>query len=166
MNEDTSSCPADCAGKELETTFEFTLGSSGNMFEVEALRDISISSFVINAMSRGTGAVEVYARNGSYSGHEESSVGWELIYDNPAVAHNRRGQPTELGDLGNVVSIAEGFSKSFFVASSKSLVYQLGTEEGAPFVSDESLVIYEGVGTYSVFTGAPHSPRVFGGIIR
>ena len=166
MNEDAESCPLDCAGKELETTFEFSLGSSGNIFTVKALRDISVTSFVINAMSRGQGAVQVYTRNGSYSGHEQNSAGWELVYDNPTVAHNRRGQPTELGDFDNVVSIASGVTQSFFVTSTKSLVYQKGTEEGAPFVSDESMVIYEGVGTTDEFAGVAHSPRVFGGIIR
>jgi len=166
MEESSQSCPADCASKELQTTFDFSLGSSGNMFTVEALRDISVSSLVVNAMSRGQGAVKVYTRNGSYSGHEQSSDGWELIYNNPATTHNRRGESTELGDFDDAVFISSGATQSFFVTSSKGLVYEAGTEEGALFENDESMVIYEGVGTTDEFSGAIHSPRVFGGILR
>ncbi len=54
----------------------------------------------------------------------------------------------------------------FFVTSTKKLVYVMGTEEGTPYASDGSLVIYEGVGTTDVFAGVPYSPRVFGGVIR
>lgn len=165
-SEDLKSCPIDCAGRELQTTFEFSLGSSGNMFTVEALRDITVSSFVVNAMSRGEGAVKVYTRNGSYSGHEQSSEGWELIYYNRTVLHNRRGRRTELGDFDNAVFIKSGATQAFFVTSSNGLVYKEGTEESAEFVSDESIVIHEGLGTTGEFSGDPFSPRVFGGIIR
>lgn len=165
-NEDSNSCPSDCANKEIETTFDFALGSSGNMFSVEALRDISITSLVINAMRKGEGAVQVYTRHGSYIGYERSDSGWELIYNNHSVIHNKRGQPTELGDFENAVSIASGATQSFFVTSSNKLVYERGTEEGAIFKGDESLRIFEGVGTTGIFDGVNYSPRVFGGIVR
>ncbi|KAL7543067.1 hypothetical protein ACHAXR_012379, partial [Thalassiosira sp. AJA248-18] len=165
MNEDSESCPADCAGKELETTFDFSLGSSGNMFNLKALRDIYVSSFAINAMGKGQGAVKVYTRNGSYIGHEQNSAGWELIYDNSEVDHGRRGQPTELGDFDNAVFIASGATQSFFVTSSKGLVYEAGTKEGDQIAIDESLVVYEGIGTTGEFAGDTYSPRVFGGKI-
>lgn len=166
-DEGSSSCPADCAGKQLETTFAFTLGSKGNMFQVEALRrDISISSIIINSMSRGVGAVKVYTRSGSYGGHEQNSDGWTLIYDNPSLTHNRRGQPTELGDFNSAVNVNSGTVQSFLVTSSKGVVYKAGTEEGAPFVSDDSMVIYEGIGTTDVFSGVTYSPRVFGGRLK
>ena len=165
-SEDFDSCPIDCARRELQTTFEFSLGSSGNMFTVEAQRDIAVSSFAINAMSRGEGEVKVYTRNGSYNGHVQSSEGWELIYHNHIVVHNRRGRRTELGDFANAVIIKSGATQSFFVTSSKGLVYKEGTKESAEFVRDESLVIHEGLGTTGEFSGDPFSPRVFGGIIR
>jgi len=166
MEEGSDSCPADCAGKVLETTFSFSLGSSGSMFKLEALRDVTVSSLVINAMSRGEGEVKVYTRIGDYSGHERNSVGWELIYDNSAVIHNRRGEPTELGDFNTPVFIEKGDTRSFFVTSSMGVLYEPDTVEGAPFVSDESIVIYEGIGTTEEFSGIIHSPRVFGGIVR
>jgi len=166
MTEGSESCPADCSRKELVTTFDFNLGSSGNMFSVEALRDLAISSLVINAMSKGQGEVKVYSRNGSYTSHELNSQGWELIYSNPTVVHKKRGQPTELGDFSKPVMIKSGSIQSFFVHSSKSLVYTAGTQEGVPFASDDSIVIFEGIGTTDKFDGRTYSPRVWGGIVR
>ncbi|KAL7552277.1 hypothetical protein ACHAWF_015504 [Thalassiosira exigua] len=166
VNEDSESCPGDCVDKELETTFNFSLGSDGVMFALKALRDISISSLVINAMSRGQGSVKVYIRNGNYSGHEQSNNGWVLIYDNPTLTHDRRGRRTELGNFDNAIYIEGDTTKSFFVTSSNGLVYQEGKKEGEAYASDESLVIYEGIGTTGEFSGTTFSPRVFGGIIR
>lgn len=166
MTEGSESCPVDCSGKELVTTFEFSLGSTGSMFSIEAKRDVSISSLVINAMSRGEGEVKVYSRTGSYLGHELSSEGWELIYLNGAVVHNKRGVPTELGSFQNAVSIKSGAIQSFYVTSTLGLVYNAGTKEGAPLSSDSSLVIHEGVGTTGDFSGTIHRPRAFGGAVR
>ena len=164
--EDSTSCPADCAGKELETTFDFTLGSTGVLFSLKALRDVSVSSFAVNAMSRGEGEVKVYTRSGGYSGHEQSSEGWELVYNNASVTHNRRGKPTELGDFDKAVLVTAGATQSFLIISSKGLVYKAGTEQGAEFVSDEAMIVYEGAGITSEFEGSIYSPRVFGGIVR
>ena len=148
------------------TTFEFSLGSSGNIFTVEALRDVSISSFVINTMRKGEGTVKVFTKGGSYSGYEQNREEWKLIYEDPSVYHKGRGKPTELGDFNNPVPVAGGSTQSFFVTSSKGLVYKAGTEEGKVFASDESLVIYEGIGTTAEFTGDLYRSRVFGGKIR
>ena len=166
MTEDSHSCPADCAGKELETTFKFNLGSSGVMFTVKALRDISITSLVVNAMSRGEGTVKVYTRDGSYNGHELKWKDWELIYNNPAVIHGRRGQYTELGGFQQNIPIAKGETQSFFVISTKGLVYKAGKKEGDLFTSNNAIEIYEGIGTTDEISGAIYSPRVFGGIVR
>jgi len=166
MTEDSQSCPDDCSGKEISTTFDFNLGSSGNMFSVRALRDVSVTSLVINAMSKGRGEVKVYTRSGSYTDHVLSSQGWELIYSNQGVVHKKRGQATELGDFLTPVLIKSGSIQSFFVHSSNSLVYTVGTNEGDTYTSDDSVVIYEGIGTTGIFSGATNSPRVWGGIIR
>ena len=166
MTEDSMSCPNDCSEKEITTTFDFNLGSSGNMFSVEALRDVFVTSLVINSMSKGRGEVKVYTRNGSYTDHMLSSQGWNLIYSNQAVVHKKRGQPTDLGDFSKPVLIKSGSIQSFFVHSSKSLVYTAGTKEDDTCISDDSIVIYEGIGTTGIFSGTTYSPRVWGGIIR
>ena len=165
VNENSESCPTDCASREIETTFLYNLGSSGNMFSIKAKRDISISSLAINSNSRGYGAVKVYTRAGSYTGHEQSSAGWDMVYDNASVKHNRRGQATDLGDLDSIVFVAKGSTQSFFVTSTQGLVYKGGNEEFAVFESDESIEILEGIGTDGDFTGSLFSPRIWGGKI-
>ena len=166
MTEDSQSCPDDCSGKEISTTFDFNLGSSGNMFSVRALRDVSVTSLVINAMSKGRGEVKVYTRSGSYTDHVLSSQGWKLIYSNQALVHEKRGQPTELGDFSKPVLIKSGAIQSFFVHTSKSLVYTAGTKEGDTYISDDSILVFEGIGTTGIFSGATYSPRIWGGTIR
>ena len=153
-------------GNELETTFEYDLGSGGSMFTVEAKQNILITSLAINSNSRGAGEVKIYTREGGYSGHVNSSDGWELIYDNPSAMHSRRGQATELGDFEQGVRIAKGMSQSFFVSSSKGLVYKSGDQENSSFTSDQSLSILEGIGTDESFSDMIHTPRVWSGIIR
>ena len=136
------------------------------MFTIKALRDISVTSIVLNSVARGVGEVKVYSRTGSYRGYDQASEGWTLIYSNSTVTHKGRGQPTEIGSFSSAVSISSGATQSFFVTSSIGLAYQAGTEEGAPFVNDGSVIIYQGVGTTDEFAGSIHSPRVFGGVLR
>jgi hypothetical protein len=166
ISEGSSTCPLDCAAKELLTTFDFSLGSKGNMFTVKALRDISVTSLVLNSVARGAGSVKVYTRNGSYRGYELSNKGWTLVHSNSTVTHSGRGQPTEIGAFKSTVTIKSGVTQSFFVTSSIGLAYNAGTEEGALLKKDGAVIIYEGVGTTDEFSGSVLSPRTFGGVLR
>ena len=133
------------------------------MFVVNALRAINITSLAINTMTGGEGGVKVYSLAGSYSGHEHSSNGWELVYDNPSVQMSGRGEPTVLDTFE--VRLSSGENRSFYVWAEQKLVYKKGSGEGLPFVSDESLVIYEGIAVKDLF-GQVYSPRVWsGGVI-
>jgi hypothetical protein len=136
------------------------------MFSIKALRDISVTSLVLNSVGRGDGAVKVYTRVGGYRGYELSSDGWTLVYSNSVVTHAGRGQPTEIGAFSSAVSIYNGVTQSFFVTSSIGLAYSAGTEEGAALVNDDSVIIYQGIGTTDEFSGSVYSPRVFSGIMR
>jgi hypothetical protein len=164
-DETSESCPADCSGKELGTTYDFNLGSSSVIFTVNALRDVFITSLAINAMARGNGRVMVYTRDGEYSNAESSSDGWTLVYDK-TVFHQPRGLVTELGEFNSGVIIGAGTSKSFYIESTKKLVYKSGTEELAPYSSDGVLAILEGIGLNNNFTGPVYTPRVWSGKIR
>mmetsp|Transcript_1038 Transcript_1038/g.2192 ORF Transcript_1038/g.2192 Transcript_1038/m.2192 type:complete len:137 (-) Transcript_1038:23-433(-) len=136
------------------------------MFVVKARRNIVVSSFAINSKSRGVGAVKIYTRAGSYTNHEQSRDGWELVYENDSVIHNRRGVVTELGFLDRKIHIAKDRSQSFFVTSTNGLVYKGGEKEFSVYQSDEGMEIMEGIGTEGEFEGMTYSPRVWSGIIR
>jgi len=152
----------------LETTYAYDSGSNGNFFTVKALSDIEIISFCINSMTYGDGAVKVYSRDGFYSGYEHSNVGWELIYDNVSTQLGGRGQPTVL-DMVDMLRLSRGEYQSFYVWAERKLVYKRGSIEGTPFVSDESLIIYEGIAVNdpkdSWKTFRRYSPRVWSGSI-
>ena len=136
------------------------------MFKVKALNDIVITSFDINTMFRVVGEVKVYTRSGDYSGYESVGIGWDLIYDNTSLQMNGRGKPTELDDV-MPVRLSRGEYQSFYVWSEEKLVYKRGTQEGAPYVSDDNLVIYEGIGLPGLFGGLRRfSPRVWSGTIH
>ncbi len=166
LSENSISCPLDCFSKEIQTTYEFNLGSSGNMFVVKAKRNIVISSFAINSKSRGIGAVKIYTRAGLYANHEQSRDGWELVYENDSVNHNRRGEVTELGVLDKEIHVAKDRNQSFFVTSTNGLVYKGGAKEFLVYNGDENMEILEGIGTEGEFEGATYSPRVWCGRIR
>ncbi|KAL3804017.1 hypothetical protein HJC23_006408 [Cyclotella cryptica] len=166
-DESSLTCASDCITKTLETTFDFDSGSNGNMFTVKALRDVSIYSLDVNAMTGGavTGAVKVLTRSGSYQGHESSPSGWKVVYDRRIVTFNNRGKATELGNFDEVVDVSNGSFQSFYVWAENSIVYKKGAREGKPFASDSSLIIYEGIGVRDYF-GPFISPRVWSGAIR
>lgn len=163
-DENKWTCDIDCAEKEFLTTYEFDSGSKGNMFSLKAMRDVQISSLMINAMSRGIGEVKVYTRKGSYIGMEGFLREWELIYDNPSVIHLRRGERTVLGEFENKVLITKDTTQSFYVTSTNGLVYKKGEKEASVFTSDNSLIVYEGIGTLDEF-GTRIAPRIWNGVI-
>lgn len=134
------------------------------MFTVKALNDIVITSFDINTMFRIVGEVKVYTRSGDYSGYESDSEGWNLIYDNASLQMNGRGKPTELDDV-MAVSLSNGQYQSFYVWAEEKLVYKRGTMEGRPFVSDENMIIYEGIGLPGLLLRR-FSPRVWSGTVH
>ena len=164
VGEDSETCPEDCAGRVLETSFDFKLGSSGQMFTVESTRDIQINSLSINAMTKGMGSVKVYTRNGTYKGHEASRDGWTLIYDS-VVIHASRGKATQLGHFSTPAFVKKHTALSFFVISSNGLVYKEGSIESKPIVSDQVLTVLEGIGTTGEFSMPVFSPRPWGGRI-
>ena len=136
------------------------------MFTVKALNDIIITSFDINTMFRIVGKVKVYTKSGSYSGYESVGIGWDLIYDNTSLQMNGRGKPTKLGDI-MAVSLSKGQHRSFYVWAEEKLVYKRGTMEGRPFVSDDNIIIYEGIGLPGLFYGLRrYSPRIWSGTVH
>ena len=136
------------------------------MFVVKALHDLDITSLDINTMFRAMGAVRVHTRTGSCNGHESSnSNGWELVYDNPSTQMNGRGRATKIEKFDKVVSISSGQYQSFYVWAEQKLVYKRGSVEGRPFVRDDNLVIYEGIGLKGHFGEVRYSPRVWSGVI-
>lgn len=161
-----SLCPAfsqeDCS-LSITTTFLNNNGSDGNMFEVNALQNIFITGFSVNA--NGTGNIYIYSKSGSYLGSENAPGDWTLL-----------GSASISGNPGNPVfvplvlnqSIFAGSSRSFYITgdnTNTTLNYTDGTSEGSVYAGNADLTVEEGIGIQYPF-GTFIFPRVFNGTIH
>ena len=113
------------------------------MFELMAIRDVSIKSFDIYTDDVRNAVIEVYTRSGRYSGYEVDESGWTLIYSK-SVQQMGRFEISELGNFDSEVSIRGGSFQSFYIYSANIIMYDTGTTRGDVFDSDASLTIYQG----------------------
>jgi hypothetical protein len=139
VKETADSCPVDCLGRELTTGYTYNSGASGNMFTVEAKRDLTVTSLSMNSSKEGVGTVRVYTRLGSYEGYEGSAKGWNLVYERTDVQQNGRGNVTPLEDFKTGVEIIEGETMSFYVHADDGVVYMRGSTVGTTNAADKSL---------------------------
>jgi hypothetical protein len=169
MHETSTVCSGDCGDLALATNDIKDRGAQGTMFDVVALRDVSITSFDLYCNRAVTEQLQIYTRQGSYKGHELSQDGWTLVYDK-MVSLGGRDNLVELDALDSEVEIAEGTRQAFYIFTNGVVLYTGGTREGNLYAADDALGFYEGVGidagTFSGNTGNLWAPRVFSGNIR
>ena len=139
------------------------------MFEIQAKnQDILVTEIALYAHREATDLAEVYTRDGTYRGNEFKSNGWSLAYRNRNEALGGSRNLTSL-KLTSPVTVKAGSSQSFLVWTDVKLRYNKGTDEGAPYSSDNFVTFFEGVGVTSKFSGSAndrYAPRVFSGEIR
>tara|TARA_R110002072_G_scaffold1587_1_gene13347 strand:+ start:150532 stop:154179 length:3648 start_codon:yes stop_codon:yes gene_type:complete len=154
--------------ESLETTFAGGNGNFGNMFDINALNEVTINSFDINADAGATFDVEVYAKVGTWVGSQTTAGDWTLIGTAVGVVSNGDGVATPLNlALGYVIPAGE--THAFYVTptdfSTGGFNYTNGTATGAVFASDANIEFLEGAGQQYPFTGSNFQPRVFNGNI-
>ena len=152
----------------LETTFAGGNGNFGNMFDINAVTDVTVQSFDIHGDTGATFDVEVYAKSGTYIGSETDPGAWTLIGTAPGVVSNGDGVATPLG-LALNYAMAAGETHAFYVTptdfSTGGFNYTNGTGVGNVFASDANIEFLEGAGSGYPFNGTLFSPRVFNGNI-
>mgnify|MGYP000375852348 CR=1 FL=1 len=151
----------------LATLLDGGNGNFGNMFDINALTDVTMDSFDIHGDTGATFDVEVYAKAGTWVGFEADASAWTLIGTAPGVVSNGDGVVTPLGlDLG--YNMLAGETHAFFVTptdtSTGGFNYTDGTTVGAVFASDANLEFLEGAGS-GIFDGNVFQPRIFNGNI-
>ncbi|GEQ87269.1 hypothetical protein ULMS_27770 [Patiriisocius marinistellae] len=138
-------------------------GFHGNMFDINALNNITIKSFDVNLTS-ASGDFEVYFKTGSYAGSEQNPGDWTLVGSVAGVTSNGPDVATPL-DLDLMVSLEAGMTYAFYVTSTGADVsYTNGVTEGAVLVSNTDLEVLEGRGNEYPFLDN-FSPRNFNGNI-
>jgi hypothetical protein len=150
----------------LTTTFAGGNGQSGNMFDIVATTNLTITSFDIHIGATSTQTVEIYTKTGSHVGFETNASAWTLLATT-TVTGAGIGNPTALpANLVNV-PIAAGNTQSFYVtlSTSTSIDYSNGTAVGNVLASNADLTVLEGVGKAYPF-GGTFSTRNWNGTVR
>lgn len=73
---------------------------------------------------------------------------------------------SDTGDFNVGVTIPAGTIQSFYIFSTDTVLYSVGSSEGSLFSSNGSLEFYEGAGVTGKFSGQVVAPRVLRGEIR
>ena len=149
----------------LMTTFAGGNGFNGNMFDINALNDVTVQSFDVNLDTGVTDDVEVYFKTGSYVGSDTTPGDWTLIATAVGVTSAGDGLPTPLG-LALGVDIDAGNTGAFYVTTVNGggMNYTNGTATGAVFASDANMEFLEGAGKEYPFAST-FEPRIFNGNI-
>ncbi|KAL7548238.1 hypothetical protein ACHAWF_011528, partial [Thalassiosira exigua] len=185
-----------CPGEgELETTFEDGTGSYGALFDVLAKERVTLTGidFNIDWNSGDEAEVLIYARQGSWFGHQNNAEAWPYLLVNttlyrPDDFHNRSSDgayvPIEHKRASAIVPrsafaplpMKAGETWSLYAcASLPDFRYQMGTSIGKTSASSPELRVMEGAGAadWPQFQGGPpnveytfYAPRVFSGNLR
>ena len=149
----------------LSTKYTNDTNSDGNMFSISVRTAITIVGMAINLDSSSRCPVEVWMKNGTYYGYQQSSSYWSKIASTnvDSVGVNI---PTTL-PIGSFepIPLAASSIFSFYVTVSSqcgTLRYALGSKEGNTAASNQDLVILEGTGNYYPFRNSL-APRVWSG---
>jgi len=154
------------AQSPLTTTFANNNGQDGNMFDLVAINDVTVSYFEINC-DAGTFDFEIYTKNSAYLPDVNNAGAWTLVGSATGVVGNGPGVPTVLPICVNQ-DILAGNTQAFYVTGTQNtfpINYTNGTTTGALFASNADLEFYEGAGLQYPFT-ANFNPRVWNGNIH
>ena len=144
----------------VTTTFAAGNGQSGNMFDITALGNVTITHFD-GHIQTGTHTIKVWYRPGSYVGFQTDSSTWTLLGTATGVVAAGAGLPTPIPIIF-AVPIPPGQTYGFYVTSTTGTIsYTNGTAVGNVYAQDANIQVREGHGgTYFNLT---FSPRVFNG---
>jgi hypothetical protein len=133
----------------------------GAMFNIQAINQITIDSFAINAQSSDT--VEVWYRPGSYLGYTTSNAGWTLMGKH-AVISSGSGNPTSLPVGGLTIPAGQTYGIYVtFKTGSNPMIYSNGNGSNQNYQNSDLLFTSGHAGGYF---SATSSPRVFNGTIH
>ncbi|SDF18249.1 HYR domain-containing protein [Ulvibacter litoralis] len=140
-------------------------GNFGNMFDVNALTDITVDSFDVHGDVGLTFDVNVWVKTGTHVGFEADASAWTLLDTAVGIVSNGDGVVTPL-NLTLGYTIPAGETHAFFVSPiGGGFNYHNGTAVGAIAGADANLELLEGSAVDEAFSGTVFAPRVFEGNI-
>lgn len=157
---------------QLLTTYSGGNGSYGAMFDLKAKRRIVLRGIDIHVRTTKEVKVELYTKNGSYLGNEQSPNAWSPVC-NCEVKGNGMFKRTSLpNECFNQISILPGNTIGFYVTlSSLDLRYtnEMDIPSGGVFVENNDVLITvgSGVGSYPLSKSSiVYSNRIINGSFK
>mmetsp|Transcript_11740 Transcript_11740/g.23615 ORF Transcript_11740/g.23615 Transcript_11740/m.23615 type:complete len:731 (-) Transcript_11740:139-2331(-) len=115
----------------------------GIMFEVQALRDLAITSLSTFTESENKIWSEVWIREGRYQGQTADGAGWQRVYFKRSQQYGNSA-PLDIVFDDKQVFIPEGQIMSFYLVSPGKFLSDQGNVEGDVIAEDNSLRLYTG----------------------
>jgi hypothetical protein len=153
---------ASLACDSLQTTLAGTNGHDGIMFNITALKWVTITQFAANINPVNSGYVKIYYKQWTWQDSTTNPAAWTFI-DSAMVTSAGYGEATVIPVNVNV-TIPAGNTAAFYITGTGSLrlVYSNGTLEDAVQAGDTSLQVKQGIGIAYPF-GSIYTPRIFNG---
>ena len=142
----------------LTTSWADNNGSTGNMFDITAINELTIDSFEINGSS--SSVMEVWYRPGSCFGFNTSNTGW-ILAGSYTVNAQGNGNPTSLPVGGITIPAGETYGICVTYVSG-SIRYITGTGTNEHYANADMEFQAQYGGGYFNYT---NYPRVFSGNI-
>lgn len=138
--------------RSLKTVFRTTaIPGHGNMFNLHALDEVTITGFNVNMYSGSTADFAVYYRPASYAGAENDPSAWLLIGTASGVTSSGIGNETRLPIAINV-TIPAGDTYGFYITTTNGVnVPYTGNSSSNPIRSDGLLQFHKGTGNVYPF---------------
>jgi len=137
--------------KSIVSTFEGGNGSYGNVFDVIALKRVTILGLEIHTDANSTQEFEVYTKRGGFSDCQNNLTCWGTPISSGSITPKGRREPTPLPFFADAL-VVEGTERQAFYVTLKSqfLRYSNGTNTGEVFVENHDLQILagDGIGHY------------------
>jgi len=155
---------------QIRTTMSGETGAFGNVFDVKVKRDLEIVSMSFHTDSTDIVSIEVWTRQGSFAGHNQSLSGWDRI-STANVKGNGRGIATNIPkQFFTAVQMRAFSSQAFYITTIRfpSIRYSQGSRNENTIAENADLQIYTGIGVsgYPLDKAALYYPRLWNGYIH
>lgn len=146
----------------LPTILTGNNGHDGIMFNITALKWITVTQFSAHVNPVTSGYMKIYYKQWTWQDTTATPADWTFI-DSAMVTSSGNGVAT-LIPINVNVTIPAGNTVAFYITGTGAprLVYSNGTEEDAVHVADSALQVKQGAGVAYPF-GAIYTPRIFNG---
>ena len=139
----------------LEPNLEYGSQVYGQMFDIVCIKSpIIIKRFDLHmTLDGGVTSIEIYTKQGSYTGYENNSSEWERIYSD-SIRVITSNDWTILSDFLNPITVLAQQTQAFYIhlIGTSQLEYSnISITSGNEVISDDNIQLLSGIGFYTTF---------------